>query len=196
MAQELFVLPHSALELVIAVPSARRGVLQCPQIRLETVFPFGLWRAWAYVWPRSEVLVYPALALEAAPRCGRGRGAGSSRAGSGQDAFSHVSAYQDGDDARRLHWQSFARQQIALRQHEGEAGDEDLFALAAMDASLNLEERLSRLATAIVQADQRGARFALALQAAEAEQPNFATGLAHRHALLGRLALFGRMGGG
>jgi uncharacterized protein (DUF58 family) len=150
-----------------------------------------MWRAWSYAWPRANALVYPALAREAAPRSGRGKGAGASRAGSGQDAFSHVSPYHDGDDARRMHWQSFAREQLALRYHEGEAGDEDLYRLDAIEPNIPLEERLSRLATALVQADQRGARFALALNESEAARAQFAAGGAHRHALLARLALLG-----
>lgn len=191
LAQEVFVEPLGQRDIPIVVRAERRGFAQCPRIRIESVFPFGLWRAWSYVWPKMNVLVYPALSAQAAPRSGRGKGAGANRAGSGQDSFSHVSAYHDGDDVKRLHWQSFAREQLALRQHEGEAGDEDLYRLDALEAHLPLEERLSQLASAIVWADQRGARFALALNEAEATRAQFATGSAHRHALLARLALVG-----
>lgn len=191
LAQDVFIEPLGQKDVPIQVAVQRRGIAACPRIQIQTVFPFGLWRAWSYVWPRTNVLVYPALSAQIAPRSGRGKGIGASRTGSGQDSFSHVSPYNEGDDVKRLHWQSFAREQLALRQHEGEAGDEDLYRLDALETHLPLEERLSRLASAITLADQRGARFALALNEAEAAQPQFASGNAHRHALLARLALVG-----
>jgi uncharacterized protein (DUF58 family) len=184
---EVHILPSDQRDVAIEVPALLRGWLPCPRVRIQTVFPLGLFRAWSYAWPQARALVYPALSRMAAEPSGLGRGAGGNRHGSGQDAFSHVSAYQEGDDVRRLHWPSFAREQVALRVHEGEAGEEQVFRLDAQDPDVNLEERLSRLASALVHAQQRRVRFALVL---DAESAQLATGDAHLHECLGRLALY------
>ena len=47
------------VEVVLAVPAARRGWLDYGRIMLETRFPLGLFRAWSYVEPDARCLVYP-----------------------------------------------------------------------------------------------------------------------------------------
>ncbi|HET6396706.1 MAG TPA: DUF58 domain-containing protein, partial [Pseudoxanthomonas sp.] len=46
-------------ELVLAVPTHRRGWLEPGRIRLSTTQPLGLARGWSRVWPRQPLLVYP-----------------------------------------------------------------------------------------------------------------------------------------
>jgi uncharacterized protein (DUF58 family) len=188
LADDVHLQPGESRDVLIKLPAARRGWLAAPRLRIDTIFPLGMFRAWSYYWPAQRALVYPALSATAAPPGGLGKGAGASRSGSGQDAFSHVTPYQPGEDVRRLHWRAFARDQLALRVHEGEAGEENVFRLDSLLPDVPLEEALSRLATAVVRADQRRARFALVLGQ---ETPVMSSGEAHRHACLARLATYG-----
>jgi uncharacterized protein (DUF58 family) len=188
LAEDVHLQPSESRDVLIKLPTTRRGWLAAPRLRIDTIFPLGMFRAWSYYWPAQRALVYPALSATAAPPGGLGKGAGASRSGSGQDAFSHVTPYQPGEDVRRLHWRAFARDQLALRVHEGEAGEENVFRLDSLLPDVPLEEALSRLATAVVHSDQRRARFALVLGQ---ETPVMSSGEAHRHACLARLATYG-----
>ena len=44
-----------------------RGWLELPRLRLDTTYPLGLFRAWAYWRARQQVLVWPALDPHAPP---------------------------------------------------------------------------------------------------------------------------------
>jgi uncharacterized protein (DUF58 family) len=186
--REVWLGPSQTFDLNLDVPATRRGWLACPRLKISTVYPFGLWHSWSYFWPAAKALVYPALVKDAAPPSGHGQGQGAARPGATQEAFSHVTPYQDGQDVRMLYWRGFARGVLAIRQHEGESGDERVYRLDALPPQLNIEERLARLATALVRADIGGDRFGLVLGN---ETPLVDRGATHRHTCLSRLATFG-----
>ena len=53
--------------VVLDVPTRQRGRQALPRLVVETRYPLGLFRAWSYWRPRSEVLVWPALDPHAPP---------------------------------------------------------------------------------------------------------------------------------
>jgi uncharacterized protein (DUF58 family) len=185
---QVWIAPNQSVDLQVEVPAPKRGWLACPRLMAQTVYPLGIFRSWSYIWPAAKALVYPAIVSQAAPPTGQGQGVGASRIGSQQDAFSHVLPYQDGQDTRLMHWRGLARGVVALRQHEGEAGDEHIYRLDAMPEQMLLEEKLARMATAVVRADVQGARFGVALGT---ETALVNRGAAHRHDCLAKLATFG-----
>lgn len=102
--------------------ASSRGHWRVGPLRLVARDPFGVVeRARRYA-STSELLVYPRVVpLPVGPRLGAHVGSGRSDRrllGSG-DEFHTIREYRTGDDLRRVHWASTARQQrLMVRQHE------------------------------------------------------------------------------
>lgn len=59
--------PGSEGSVEVDVPTLHRGWLDLPRLTIETRYPLGLFRAWAFWRPQSRVLVWPALEAHAPP---------------------------------------------------------------------------------------------------------------------------------
>jgi uncharacterized protein (DUF58 family) len=178
--------------LEIDIPLARRGVFPVARIRIATRFPFGLFEAWTWLHVQSTILAYPVPRGERTPP-------DSSRVGSathalhraGDDEWSTLRPFRDGDSPRQVAWRAYARGgDLLVREYESPAGDQRVFTLDAL-AHLPLEAALEQLAAWIVGAHSRGDRFGL-----ELGQMSLAptTGLAHRDRCLAALARFDARG--
>lgn len=178
----------SAVVLRLAAP--RRGRLALGRLRLESSFPLGLLRAWAYFDTDTTTLVYPTprgglpLPLRATGQDGDGEG----RHG-GIDDFLGLRPYRAGDSPRALHWPSIAREGAPqVRQFGGGGRAEIALDWQALPASLDTETRLSQLTRWVLDAEQLGQPYALALPGV-ALPPGL--GAAHRAQALRVLALHG-----
>jgi uncharacterized protein (DUF58 family) len=185
--------------LRLSTPTTTRGWLAAPQVRLVTRFPLGLFRAWSYWQPDSQVLVYPFPETDAPPLPLAGRITESeqrtARAGhAGQDDFAGIRSYQPGDSMRHLAWRQIARfdpalgGQLVTKHFEGGALSELNFDLASLPATISLDARLSRLTRWVLEAEQRELAYGLTL-GTERLPPSL--GEAHRAACLQALALYG-----
>ena len=184
--------PTSEQVVSIAIPTERRGWMQVPRLALETRFPLGIWRAWTWWQPALRVLVYPAPETPAPPlpaqsaRPGEGDGRGS-----GEDDLAGIRPWGPGDTPRRIAWKAMARSasdELLAKHFEGGERGELLLDWHALPASFDTEERLSRLARWVIDADASGARYALRLPGRELEAD---AGPAHRARCLEALATFG-----
>lgn len=175
--------------LAIPVAAPRRGRLELPRVTLDTRFPLGLIRAWSYVQPAMQTLVYP-RPDEAAlppPRPVAGLGSAAS-AGLGNDDFAALREYQPSDSPRHIAWKAAARSEGMLtKQFSGRAAEERLFAWDDLPPAMGIEDRLSRLTRWVLLAHAAGARFALRLPGTELP---LGEGDAHLAACLEQLALF------
>jgi uncharacterized protein (DUF58 family) len=192
--QALDIAPGAGAEAVLAAPTARRGRMAAPRVRLSTRFPLGLFRAWSYWQPDLEALVYPFPEPDAPPLPLTG-GAGSEGGGhAGEDDFAGVRSYQAGDSLRRLAWRQIARLdpayggQLATKHFEGGALDQLVLDFGALPPGLDLELRLARMTRWVLDAEQRALPYAFRLGA---QAFAAASGAAHRAACLRALALFG-----
>lgn len=59
--------PGSEGTVYIDIPTTQRGWLTLPRLTIDTRYPLGLFRAWAYWRPQSRVLIWPALDALAPP---------------------------------------------------------------------------------------------------------------------------------
>ena len=170
----------------LAVPTTRRGWLEPDRLTLSTTRPLGLARAWAYAWPDSPLLVYPAPETQAPPLPHGGEGAAARLDPAGDDVH-HLRAYRRGDPRRAIAWKPSARRDTLLvREYEQPQGREvvlDWNALAPLDA----EARIRRLARWVDDAERQGRRYRLQLPGQPALGPD--VGARHRHACLRALAL-------
>lgn len=92
----------------------RRGKILLKGVRVASQFPFGLLSCSVDVAESAEIVVYPAVGWLRRPMIGAQRF--SDRSGSrakeietGDDEFSGVREYREGDNLRRIHWRRTAR---------------------------------------------------------------------------------------
>jgi uncharacterized protein (DUF58 family) len=165
--------------------------MPAPRFTLSTTFPLGLWEAWTYWQPASQVLVHPWPETPAAPLPESRKADGDSRYRSrGDEDFSALRPYREGDSMRRLAWKAMARSATGdplTKTFDGGSGGELLLDWRSLPAALDGEARLSRLTRWVLQSEAAGHRFALALPGTEIG-PDF--GAIHRAACLEALATF------
>jgi uncharacterized protein (DUF58 family) len=135
-------------DVVLAVPARGRGWLPLGRLMLETRFPLGLFRAWSYVEPEANCLVYPRPERSNLPLPTADAAAGSLQTQStGNEDFAGLRGYQPADSPRHVAWKAVARSDDMLtKQFSGEAAAELWLDWQLLPASLAQEQRLSRLA--------------------------------------------------
>jgi uncharacterized protein (DUF58 family) len=149
----------------VPLPAPTRGRLPAPRITIETRFPFGLWRAWAYLTPALTGMVYPRPEDNAPPLPPAAGGDGDTvgMASSGDD-FAGVRPYQPGDAQKLIAWRLAARSdELSVKQFEAAGGGELMLDFDALPPSMDLEARLSRLARWVLDADAAHIRYGLRL---------------------------------
>ena len=159
----------SSVEVVLAVPSARRGWLELSRVMLETRFPLGFFRAWSYVEPDARALVYPRPDRAPLPTASADAQAGTASAHApGNDDFSGLRDYQLTDSPRHVAWKAVARSESMLtKQFSGEASAELWLDFEQMPSGLDTEARLSRLCGWVLEAERDGATYGLRLPGGE-----------------------------
>lgn len=97
-------------DLQLYARTHKRGCFSPGALHVETRFPFGLLRAWSWMEPDVEVLVYPKPLKVRAPLSDHNKGEGDlpGRDDFGDD-FSGLDDYQPGDSTRRIAWKQFAQ---------------------------------------------------------------------------------------
>ena len=172
----------------LSLVPARRGWQAVPTLVVETLFPFGLFRAWTVWRPAARVLAWPrpehpapALPLGTAQH-GDER---ASRRGEGGE-LDGVRPWRRGDTMRQVVWKKVARSgEMVSRETTGNAQRELWLDWAEAHAA-DPELRLSRLAAWVLAADHEGLDFGLRLPGRELPPGQ---GDAHRRAALDLLAL-------
>jgi uncharacterized protein (DUF58 family) len=183
------VTPRDAQDVEAGIPAARRGVLRPGRFRIFTVYPMGLFYAWANVELDLHCLVYarpePGHVPLPPAQAASGQGGAS---GVGEEDFAGLRTYHPGDSPRRIAWKAYARSDVFLtKQFSGSVASELWLDLADVPQALGLEARLSRLTRWVVEAESTGQRFGLRLPGIEFE-PEF--GALHRDRCLQAIALY------
>jgi uncharacterized protein (DUF58 family) len=160
--------PGSDCTLEVDVSTAQRGWLLLPRITIETRFPLGLFRAWAYWRPQAQVLIWPTLDGQAPdlPASGGPQEAEHSQrpSSTSADLPEGLRAYRRGDPMRWIAWKKSSH---ALATGAGLVSREPVhghnpdlwldFERSPGMAGLDAEARLSRLASWLIQAEQQAA---------------------------------------
>ena len=158
---------RAATVATLTVPAARRGWLAMPRVTIETTWPLGLIRAWSYVVPDLNCLVYPEPAAKAPPLPWSGDSArGSTRDGRGVDDFSGLRNHQVADPPRHVAWKAVARQQdgpLLTKLFSGASAQQLWLDWNSLPEALDVERRLSILARWMLDADAAGLAWGLHL---------------------------------
>jgi uncharacterized protein (DUF58 family) len=165
-----------------------RGLHQLPVLRVESRYPFGLFRAWTIWRPAGHQWIYPRPESPTPPwpqvEASQGDDRPAARTGSGTE-FEGVRAYRRGDTLRQVVWKKAARTGELISRETAGAVQRELVLQWQQAQGLDTEARLSRLAAWVVAADAAGHLWGLVLPNAELAPDN---GTLHRHAALRALA--------
>lgn len=176
--------------VTLALPTHTRGWHDMPRMRLQTRWPLGLWRAWAYWHPQARFLVLPQPEAPGTPMP-LASSAGDETQGRnlGDDDPAAIRPWRTGDSPRRLAWKAMARlgsEGLLVTEFEGGQGGLLWFDWQHLPAHLDAESRISRLTRWVIDAEAAGLHYGLRLPHLEVS-PN--QGPAHRAQCLRELAL-------
>lgn len=158
--------PGSDCAIELDVATAQRGWLTLPRITIETRYPLGLLRAWAYWRPQTRVVVWPALDPLAPPVPDTAQPSHEAAALSAHpaDMPDGLRDYRRGDPVRWIAWKKSSHAMasgtglVTREPHAGQRADRVLdFERSPGLAALPTEARLSRLATWLLQCEQAAA---------------------------------------
>ena len=179
--------PSQSARLRMPIATARRGRQRIARVRLDTHFPFGLFRAWVWLHLPLAITVYPRPRGEhRAPLGAAGRDQRAGMVASGVDEWSGLRPFRDGDSPRQVDWKAYAREQpLLVKEYRGATTDTLEFDLQNTPGS-DLEARLEQLARWICDAESRGTCYGLILPG---QRLPVERGAAQRHRCLEALAL-------
>ena len=178
-----------AAGMTLAVPTKARGLMRIDKLRLTTALPFGLMRAWTWVYLPLEMIVYPrargALPL---PATGGATLGGELRGAAEGDEWLGLRSFRDGDSPRQVAWKAYARgAPLLVKEYESRSAAQRHFDFERL-ANLDTERRLEQLTQWVVEAEHRGERYALALPTLNIAADR---GARHQERCLAALALYG-----
>lgn len=181
--------PGESRVLHLELPTGRRGRIALERFGIRTLFPFELFRAWAWLHMDLTGVVYPRPAGEApeppATQISHGHRQHDAR---GEEDFAGFRQFHDGDSPRHIAWKAYARSGELLSKLFAGADTSSQWLDFERIAVANIETRLSILTRWIVDADRTHRDYGLRLPGLEYPP---AHGNAHRHRCLLALALFG-----
>jgi uncharacterized protein (DUF58 family) len=184
---------HDSADACLYLPTTRRGWLVLPRVGIETTWPLGLIRAWAYCAPDLRCLVYPKPATKAPPLpWAAGEQGGRRTGGRGTDDFAGLRDHHPADPPRHVAWKTAARlgdaAPLLTKQFDGAATAR--IWLDWQDApGEDIEARLSVLTRWALDAHAAGLDWGLRLPARTIEP---AAGEDHLQTALTALALHGQ----
>lgn len=174
----------------LSINAVRRGIIEPPLLCVESRYPLGLLRCWAWLKFDTSVLVYP-KPVEAGPlpATASDEGSGDSEPVllDGAEDFSGFHSYRDGESLKHVSWKHYAQGKGMFVKDFQSYADEQLWvdwdALPGMDR----EARLQRLCDWLLILADGSQPFGMRLPG-QTIAP--ATGMSHRLNCLRALANF------
>jgi uncharacterized protein (DUF58 family) len=182
-------MPGESKVFLLAVVTDKRGWIPLERFGTRTVFPFELFRSWAWLHMNLNGLVYPHPADHAPPppptQTAQGHRQHDAR---GEEDFAGLRKYHEGDSPRHVAWKAYARSgQLLSKQFAGADTSSQWFDFDAIPSG-DTEVRLSILTSWVINADRTREDYGLRIPGIEFAP---AHGEAHRKRCLEALALFG-----
>ena len=180
--------PGDSTVFHLEIPTSARGYVELRRFGVRTLFPFELFRAWAWIHMDLDGLVYPHPA-ENVPEPPASQSAHGHRQhdARGEEDFAGLRNFNEGDSPRHIAWKAYARSgELFAKQFSGADTSSQWFDFNSIDSS-DTEIRLSILTRWIVDAERKQQDYGLRVPNAEFPP---AHNDAQRHACLQCLALF------
>ena len=180
--------PGESRVLHLEIPTDRRGRITLDRFGVRTLFPFELFRAWAWLHMNLKGIVYPRPAADApeppATQTSHGHRQHDAR---GEEDFAGFRQFHAGDSPRHIAWKAYARSGELLSKLFAGADTSSQWLDFERIPDPDPEARLSILARWIIDADRTHRDYGMRLPGVEFPP---AHGNAHRHRCLQTLALF------
>jgi len=185
--------PGETRVFVVPVATERRGRVPLARFGIRTLFPFELFRSWAWLHMNIHGLAYPAIADDAPPPPASQMALGHRQHDErGEEDFAGLKRFVTGDSPRNVAWKAYARNGQLLSKRFAGADTSSQWFDFDETGSGDLERRLSILTRWIVDADRAGGDYGLRMPGFELAPTH---GEAHRRRSLEALALFGTIDG-
>ncbi len=183
---------NGQLEVAVPLLTQKRGWMRPPRLKLSTVYPLGLLRAWTWLDLDLAALVYPHPEASDVMPVGPGAdGEGEKQRRRGHDDFDGLKTFTPGDSLAHVSWKHLARGSgLLTKTYASEEVGSDILDFDAMPG-LPIESRLSRLTWWVLVLAQHNHAFGLRLPGVDIPVD---MGMEQRDACLRALALFGREG--
>ena len=143
--------PGESRVLHLEVPTGRRGQVALPRFGIRTLFPFELFRAWAWLHMDLKGIVYPRPAAEAPvpppTQAAHGHRQHDAR---GEEDFAGFRQFHHGDSPRHVAWKAYARSGELLSKLFAGADTSSQWLDYARIPVTDVEMRLSILARWVV----------------------------------------------
>ena len=181
-------LPGESKIFALAVMTDQRGWVPLQRFGIRTLFPFELFRSWAWLHMDLRGLVYPHPAdhVPQPPPTQTAHGHRQHDA-RGEEDFAGLRKFHEGDSPRHVAWKAYARSgQLLSKQFAGADTSSQWFDFNEVLAE-DTEQRLSILTSWIISTDRTLADYGLRLPGAEFPPSH---GESHRRHCLEALALF------
>jgi uncharacterized protein (DUF58 family) len=181
----------ASMPIDLRVPTERRGWCHLEEVRLETRYPIGLFRAWCRVEVEARVMVYPSPAPRGPSPAAMPALSQSSLGdlGTGADDYVGPRPYRPGDSPRHLDWKAVARERGLVVKHFGGDRAAQIWLDWARLPPVAVEPRLSLLCRQVLEAAESGVSYGLRLPGLSLSPGQ---GETHRHRCLEALATFGQ----
>lgn len=180
----------SQVPVELSVPTKHRGWVEPPKVKIQTVFPLGLFRSWCYQQLSCKALVYPApVASQHLPATAGSGGQGGLTTQSGSDDFSELKRFEAGMSPQHIAWKVYARGQGLHAKRFASRQDMDIWLDYDAWPDASQEMRLSRLCYWVLKFHREDRCYGVRLPGREWPP---ARGEHHRLQVLQALALFGK----
>jgi len=164
-------LSNGATSILVPVGALARGVYQVPPLKVETLFPFGIARAWSWLRPPGDIVVAPMPAQQPAQAYPRGNPALVAQAAEKKrqqnnfaDELGDLRDYSASDPPARIDWKRYAAtRETMVRDHGLDTQGEIILRQPKGD----LETGLSYLSGGLAVAERIGAPARMTLLGAD-----------------------------
>jgi len=181
--------PRSTCQLELQVAAPARGLVRIERLRISTMHPFGLFRAWSWVHAPITFVVFPRPRGTRPVPVHLGGGDGQAREpGAQKDEWLGLRPFREGDSPRQIAWKAYARGAPLLsKEYAASGAQQRVFDFGQLEG-LQTEARLEQLARWVVDAEARGESYGLILPGTQLSPGH---GPEHRRRSLTALALHG-----
>jgi uncharacterized protein (DUF58 family) len=153
---------ETIVELYHVAP--RRGLLRPRRLLIETVYPFGLLRAWTWLDLNMESWVYPRPRMvQPLPVVEQDEGMGDRPSFQQQDEFSNIRPWRKDDAPRQILWKAYAKQQPMMTMEFTESVLQQVWLDESMATGSSLEERLAALCYGALQLSRQDVLYGIRL---------------------------------
>ncbi len=170
------------------IVAENRGWFSPGRLKIATIFPFGICRAWSLVDLDLRCLVYPKPeTCDLDWLTSQQQDSGHTNVTRGTDDFHGLRNYQRGDSLRHVAWKIAARGRGMYTKEYSANVDDKIWLKWDMFPDMHIEQRLSRLSYCVLQLDAGGHDYGLELPGIKIEP---AKGSEHYLQVMKALALF------